>query len=81
MKVFLYRNKEPESGLDVSKGFKIGFFDDDNPWAEVAEMEFWICEDNENESAVAPDTLTPLDLGIPCQKCGRTDDWVCNCCR
>jgi len=26
MKVILYRNKEPEMGLDISKGFKIGLF-------------------------------------------------------
>jgi len=40
-----------------------------------------ICEKCGYPKINLPYTLTPLDLGIPCQKCGRTDDWVCNCCR
>ena len=28
----------------------------------------------------AQDTQSPVDLGVPCQKCGRTDGWICDCC-
>jgi len=42
MKVILYRNGEPELGLDVSKGFKLGFFSDDDESCEIAELEFTV---------------------------------------
>jgi len=48
MRAILYRNGEPELGLDVTKGFKIGFFLDNDPLAEIAELNFEIFNEDED---------------------------------
>lgn len=46
MKIILYRHKQPETGLDVSKGFSISFFEDDEN--EIAQLDFYPTE-NDNQ--------------------------------
>ena len=36
--------------------------------------------ENASQSIPAQDTQSPIDLGVPCQKCGCTDGWICDCC-
>ena len=69
MKIILYRHKEPEGGLDVSKGFTIGFFEGND---EIATFDCYLNNGDGDKNLQPEDSEDELPQ---CDKCGSSFLW------